>query len=83
MIIAILILGLLGCMIALTFRYCSNWLLYHEKIKHYAHEYEKALRGTDKEYARKIGHTYYSTLRRGPLTQEDLEAIDIDLEMMN
>ncbi|MFD1139796.1 hypothetical protein ACFQ4C_01685 [Larkinella insperata] len=82
MINALLILGLLGAMIAITYRFCSKWLLYHEKLRYFAQEYEKALSGKDKKHARDLGLTYYSVLRRGRVTQEDVESIEVDLELM-
>ncbi|MFD1139783.1 hypothetical protein ACFQ4C_01620 [Larkinella insperata] len=69
-------------MFAATFRFYSNWMQYRETIRLHAQEYEKALGGTDKEYARLVGYSYFSALRRGCMTKEDVEVVEGDLSMM-
>ena len=82
MIPAILILGILGTMIYIAYRYCSDWLLNRKRTLQFANEYEKALLGDDKNRALLAGRAYYSALRRGRLTEQDEQTIQNNLLFM-
>ncbi|MFD1139779.1 hypothetical protein ACFQ4C_01600 [Larkinella insperata] len=79
---ALLIIGLLGTMAGMVFRYCTKWILARERLQFFAAEYERALRGNDKNYALAAGRSYFDVLRGGKRSKEDEEHIESDIALM-